>query len=190
MTPPLGVPVDAGGLPRALVARPQWVCWRYEERDGNWTKVPYNASTSLRASSTNPATWASCAEAVAAYQQGTYAGVGFVFSPSDPYTGIDLDKCRDPDSDTVAPWAREIITTMESYTEITPSATGVHILVEGTLPVGGRKKTTVEVYDRGRFFTMTGVRLPDTPPTIEPRQATLTDLLARVFGPPARPTGA
>jgi putative DNA primase/helicase len=58
----------------------QWVCWRLEERDGKPSKIPYSPLTGKRASSTNPATWASYSEAVAAYKEGDYDGIGFVFT--------------------------------------------------------------------------------------------------------------
>ncbi len=73
---------------KELQARPQWVCWRKEQREGKPTKVPYSATTGKRAESNNPATWASYAQAVQARQAGLYHGVGYVFHRD--YTGIVL----------------------------------------------------------------------------------------------------
>jgi putative DNA primase/helicase len=67
-------------------------------------------------------------------------GIGYVFSAEDPYTGIDLDKCRDPETGTIEEWAQEIIISLRSYTEISPSGRGVHIIVRGKLPPEGRRK--------------------------------------------------
>jgi putative DNA primase/helicase len=155
-------------IPEPLTERPQWVCWRYEERDGKMTKVPYT-DTGWRASTTDLLTWTTCAMALAAYERGHYDGIGFVFSSADPFVGIDLDDCRDPDSGDIAPWAQKIIDRVqEGYIEISPSGTGVHIIVEGTVRDGrtrkevhekGKRVGRVEMYGRAKFFTITGVLL-------------------------------
>ena len=97
-------------IPEQLSERPQWVCWRLEEREGKTTKVPYVPGTDRWASSTDLMTWATFSEASAAYEAGNplaYHGIGFVFSSADPFVGIDLDDCRDPDSGKISPWAQE-----------------------------------------------------------------------------------
>jgi putative DNA primase/helicase len=155
-------------IPEELTERPQWVLWRYEERGGKMTKIPYT-DTGHRASSTDLMTWTSCAMAVGAYERGDYEGIGFVFSSADPYTGIDLDDCRDPETGEIAPWAQKILgRVQEGYIEVSPSGTGVHIIVEGTVRGGGMRKKVrvneqvvgeIEIYSRGRFFTITGQTL-------------------------------
>jgi archaellum biogenesis ATPase FlaH len=89
----------------------------------------------------------------------------------DPYTGIDLDHCRKPETGEIKPWARRIIAVLNSYTEVSPSETGVHIFVQGRLPGKGQKRDCIEMYDQARFFTVTGDHLPGTPTTVEDRQA-------------------
>jgi putative DNA primase/helicase len=146
-------------IPKQLTERPQWVCWRLETRDGKQTKVPYIAGTNGRASSTDLMTWSSFEYALAAYEAGEppYDGIGFVFCSADPFVGIDLDKCRDAESGEVAPWAQSIIDRVqEGYVEASPSGTGVHIIIEGSVRGGGMRKGRVEMYGRGRFFTITG----------------------------------
>jgi primase-polymerase (primpol)-like protein len=156
-------------IPDQLTERPQWVCWRLEERKGEPTKVPYTPGTRSRASSTDLMTWRTFEEALEAYETSepiAYDGIGFVFCSADPFVGIDLDKCRDPESGQVAPWAQSIITRVrEGYVEASPSGTGVHIIVEGTARGGrARKKVRlegeavgeIEMYGQGRFFTITG----------------------------------
>jgi putative DNA primase/helicase len=145
------LPVKAGNIPGELKARPQWVLWRAvgEKPD----KVPYSARTGRRASSTDLLTWGTFQEALEAYKNGEYAGLGFVFSSADPYTGIDLDDCVDEDGE-IALWALEIARYLESYTEISATGTGLHIIVRGEIP--NRRKGDVEVYSSKRFFTMTG----------------------------------
>src|SRR5918995_6188544 len=86
-------------IPEPLTERPQWVCWRLEERKGEMTKVPYTPGTLRRASSTDLMTWRTFSEALEAYQcsEPPYDGIGYVFCSADPFVGIDLDKCRDPE---------------------------------------------------------------------------------------------
>jgi primase-polymerase (primpol)-like protein len=98
---------------------------------------------------------------MAAYEIGEpFAGIGFVLTPDDPFAGIDLDHCRDPETGEIEPWASEIVDRFQSYTEISPSGAGIRIFIRGTLPAGkGRHRGRVEVYDRGRFLTVTGQRL-------------------------------
>jgi primase-polymerase (primpol)-like protein len=87
-----------------------------------------------------------------------YDGVGFVFCSADPLTGIDLDGCRDPESGEISPWADKIIAdASEGYVEVSPSGTGVHIIVEGRVRDGGIRRGAIEMYSRDRFFTITGV---------------------------------
>src|SRR5215213_3160002 len=155
-------------IPEELTERPQWVCWRREIRDGKPTKVPYTPGRERRASSTDLLTWRTFEEALAAYEAGEppYDGIGFVFSSADPFVGIDLDDCRDPKSREVAEWAQKIIDHVRSgYVEASPSGTGIHIIVRGTVRDGrARKKVRlegevigeIEMYGRGRFFTVTG----------------------------------
>ena len=89
-----------------------------------------------------------------------YDGIGFVFSSADPFVGIDLDRCRDPEDGEITGWAQKIISRVqEGYVEASPSGTGVHIIVQGAVRDGGMRKGKVEMYSRERFFTITGVLL-------------------------------
>ena len=143
--------VRVESIPEELRVRPQWVMGRAvgEKPD----KVPYSARTGRKASSTDLLTWSNFEQAVEAYENGDYAGVGFVFSSGDPYTGIDLDGCVDENGQ-IAPWALEIIQHFDSYTEVSVSGTGLHVIVKGDVP--NRRNGDVEVYSSKRFFTVTG----------------------------------
>ena len=85
----------------------QWINWRHEERDSKVTKVPICPHTGELAAVDRPETWGTYEEAVRASKEHGHDGVGFVFTEEDPYGGIDLDKCRDPDSGEIQDWARE-----------------------------------------------------------------------------------
>ena len=141
----------------------QWLVWRSEGRDGKPTKIPYSPLTGARASSTDPETWTGYQEAVNVCKERGYGGIGFVFTAEDDLCGVDLDGCLDPETGEIEPWAWEIIEELDSYTEISPSGTGVHVLVRGKLPEGRNRKGRFEAYDRGRYFTVTGKHLAGTP---------------------------
>lgn len=176
-------------MPDELKALRQWVVWRAEPRPGKGkpAKVPYQPRTGHRARTDVPATWGTYAQALARYQQGGWDGLGFVFTAGDPYCSIDLDECRDPETGHIASWAGHINHTLDSYTELSPSGRGLHILVKATLPGHvGRKQGAVEIYDAGRYFAVTGQRLAEMPATIEERQAQVEALYATLA--PAEPT--
>ena len=160
----------------------QWLCWRSEERDSKPTKIPYSPITGERASSTSPETWASYEEAVRAWKEVGYSGIGFVFTLEDDLCGVDLDGCLDPVTGEIEPWAWTIIEELDSYTEVSPSGTGIHIIVRAALPEDRNRKGRFEAYDRGRYFTVTGKHRAGTPQTIESRQEGLQSVVRRVFG--------
>jgi putative DNA primase/helicase len=182
---------DLTRIPAELKAYPQWVLWRgvdkVEKKTGEikLNKVPYNPHALTKASSTDVQTWGSFAQAVTALPNALQSweqddpqayrggGLGYVFAPDDPFCGIDLDHCRHPKTGALEPWAQQILDTLASYTEITPSGTGLHIITVGTVPAGGNRHGRLELYNTGRFFTMTGWHLPQTPPTPAPRQSQL-----------------
>lgn len=163
-------------IPQALIERNQWVAWRSKKKEnGKTTKMPIDPHTGLAAKTNDSSTWGSFDQAVDCYKKNNLAGIGFVFSSDDPYVGIDLDDCFDPSTKTLHPWAKEVVRTFDSYTEITPSGKGVHILVKGVLPGSGKKVGDREIYDRSRFFTVTGNIMDRSRQTIEQRQQAVTD---------------
>ncbi len=158
---PIKTPV-VDNIPGQLIERTQWVCWKLEKREGRLTKVPYMPGTKRRASTTDLLTWTTFSEALAAYESGepAYHGIGFCFCSADPFVGIDLDDCRNPQTGEVEPWAQKIIETFadEGYVEASPSGTGVHIIVNGVLREGARRGR-IEVYGQDRFFTISGEKI-------------------------------
>ena len=161
-------------IPETLRERDQWVCWREEERDGKPTKIPVTPGAGGFASATESETWASF-EAALDYTETEYAdGVGFVFTDDNPIVGVDLDDCRDPETDDVDDAALDIIARLDSYTEVSPSSTGYHVLATGILPDGRNRHRSVELYDTARFFTVTGDHVDRTPTRVARRQDALT----------------
>lgn len=136
-------------IPAELTSLDQWVCTR------NDSKVPMNALMNEAASSTNPDTWASFAEATESVDAGHYDHIGFVFNDNG-IIGIDIDAGFDEEG-FLSVLAADIIGKCKSYTEKSKSGRGFHILLKGTLPFKGKNNLRgVEIYKSARFFIMTG----------------------------------
>ncbi len=160
----------------------QFVTWRYEQRGERRTKVLYDPRSSKRADSTDGSTWCSFDTALAMFlHTDWYDGLGFVFSADDPFFGVDLDHCVTDGRLTAR--ATEIVCELDSYTELSPSLTGVHIIARGRLPLGRRRTGGIEMYDAGRFFTITGQRLDLCSNAVEARQLEIETLHRTVFPP-------
>ena len=135
-----------------------WVAWA-DEGGRKVPKSPHGGN----ARSNDPSTWGTYAEAEAVRARNGYSGVGLMLT--DGYTGIDLDGVVEDGK--IADWAQEIVDELGSYAEISPSGTGLHILgwsdVERTGPIGRNNRSGVEVYNHGRYFTVTGNVVRDAP---------------------------
>lgn len=143
-------------IPAELRTYKSWVLWKLVDRGSEKpTKVPFNPVTGLAANPVDPVTWGSFAEAVSAYanRPDYWNGIGFVLSDLDPYSFIDLDDCKG-DVNLIKTQER-IFKEFDSYSEISPSGSGLHIIVKGKVPRGARR-SAVEVYSSERYMTMTG----------------------------------
>lgn len=181
-------------VPACLRQRAQWVAWTYVLRDGQKTKCPVSPTKGGKASSVNPATWGSFEQAVAACQKcSDLVGVGFVFTPDDPYAGVDLDDCIAAGGQ-IKPWALAFLQQLDSYSELSPSGTGVKVFVQAQKTGSKCRKPyadgQVEMYDHGRFFTVTGARLPEYATDVLPRQAAFDAVYAAVIGAEPQPQAA
>jgi putative DNA primase/helicase len=169
------IPVQADAIPNELKAIPRWVCWKYEKKDGTWRKPPINCRTGKKADVTDSASWATFDQALAYYRKHRLAGIGFVLN-GDGYCGVDLDDCRDPETGQLEDWAEKILIELDSYSEISPSGTGVKVFVRSFLPETSRRAGKIEVYAGQRYFTVTGHRLPNATSLVQPRQFALLQL--------------
>lgn len=129
-------------IPSELKKLKQWVCWCGD-------KLPKNPYTGGNAQSNNKDTWGTFEDAVNAISKYHFDGVGFMFASG--YFGVDLDHCLDNQD-----FIDEFVETLQSYTEISRSGQGIHIICKGTLPDGARRRGNVEMYCSGRYFIMTG----------------------------------
>ncbi|HEX5424042.1 MAG TPA: hypothetical protein VF283_18220 [Bryobacteraceae bacterium] len=167
-------------VPAELLDYRQWVLWRRVEVNGRATKIPISPWSGKAAACDKPQTWSTYRHVLYALRRFPCHGIGFVFTDADPFCGIDLDQCRAANG-AIAPEALDLIKRLESYTELSPSGTGAHILVKAKLPGKGRRSGKIEMYDSGRYFTITGKHLIGTLVTIQSRQTVLEQLADELF---------
>lgn len=164
-------------LPAELRALRQWACWRRIQRgDGKFAKPPFQVN-GQPAKTTDPSTWNTFEECFAASHG--FDGIGFMFSAANVLVGVDLDHVRDTETGVTEEWAREVIRELNSYTELSQSGTGWHIIVRGQLNGNGNRRCRMEMYSASRFFVVTGKHAAGTPDTIETRD--VSDLQRRML---------
>ena len=173
-------------IPTSLRSTPQWVAWRYITRDGKQTKAPVSPHDGSLADSTSENTWGSFDQAVdACRKDSSLAGIGFVFTADDPYCGVDLDDSIDADGN-IKPWAVDLLAKLDSYAEISPSGRGLKVFIKANKRGKRCRKAYhdggIEIYDRDRFFTVTGDRIQVYPSYINLRQQSLDLVYASIFG--------
>lgn len=136
-------------IPIELKELNRWVLYRlyWDEKRGKYDKKPFNARTGGMAQSNNPNTW--CDYETALQVVDLYDGLGFMLGEG--IFGVDIDSVEIHE-----PIVKEVLTTLNSYSEISPSGNGIHVICLGSKPVGACRKANFECYDQGRFFTVTG----------------------------------
>lgn len=194
----MGINFDA--IPTGLKDLDQWVVWQYQPDKDNpqkLRKLPISPSTGHAAKSNDASTWASYNDAVGVFMAsaGKYSGVGFMFTNDDPFCGIDLDDCIDQ-AGNIAPAAMRLVELCNSYTEISPSKTGLKIFGVGSIakaykpsavqPWGG----AIEVYSTGRYFTLTGQHVATSPTTLGDIQTALDAIVPAAQPAAPRPAVA
>lgn len=154
-------------IPADLQELQQWVLWRYVWKEdkstgrAEWAKLPLQAN-GQPAKSNDPATWSTFKNALSAWEsaKSTFDGLGFMFTPESGIVGVDVDNCVEQTEDGECKISRiggRVIELLDSYTELSPSGTGIHVIVRAEFADALKdSKTGVEVYNRGRYFTVTG----------------------------------
>jgi predicted P-loop ATPase len=167
-----------------LETLPRWVAWKPESWKGRSTKVPYSPITGKPAASDNPADWSDCETAAIAAEKMDAAGLGLILGDHEGLAigGVDLDTCRDPETSIIEPWAVSVIERLGSYTEVSPSGSGVKVFFayDGeALPSlqqamgtstgkqfkrgSGEHPPSIELYLARRYFAVTRQTLPELP---------------------------
>jgi len=186
-------PIDLSSVPRhdllsGLKELPQWICWYSKiDSDGKLRKKPYPHDDSCTlykpgiAKYSSRDNWLSYTKAREVQSKADIPlGIGFVLTERDELAVLDIDDCVDPESGEVCEEVLTFIKKSESYTEISPSGTGLHIIVKGHIPRQGWSNQPdgfkLEVYDKF-FITVTMKHLDDTPTSVKPAQ----DFLRWIF---------
>ena len=142
-------------IPAEMRALRRWCFYRVEppKKPGlKPPKVPYQANR-IHASSTNPDTWVEFAR-VENVPKG-FEGINFAFRAGDGLFCIDLDHARDAETSEAKPWAQAIISRVDTYTEISASGTGYHLIGRGEVPKN-YKCGDIEIYADKKFISVTG----------------------------------
>lgn len=155
-------------VPQELKILKRWVCFKVEgTNDGKTTKRPYNALNGKLAKVNDELTWCTFNIALMGCEKYNCDGIGFILGNG--IFGIDLDNHVDENGvppmteEEFAILTKEFVDTLDSYSEVSQSGLGVHIICQGKLPKGSRRKGSVEMYDNGRFFAFTGNAINNVP---------------------------
>ena len=181
-------PPDLDMIPDYVKALPHWVLWRFDWNVSTeqWAKVPYSPKTLSFARSNDKQTWIDFDSLREVYidNQVAFDGVGFVFTGDDDLCGVDFDNCVvDTGSDfEVSEKVLAWVGLLDSYTELSVTGTGLHVILRGVIG-GGRKdnKTNVEIYDRVRYFAFSGRSWHENPRLINWRQSQLDNFKSLIF---------
>lgn len=159
-----------------------WVAWQTEAKSGSPkpSKIPYSPHGGA-AKSNDASTWGTLNEAqckaLSLPKPHGLGGVGIMLTQIHGdlrLGGIDLDSCYDANTGVVTPWAERVIGRFASYTEISPSQTGLKTFFlygafeaeQHNVPRSkvfsqghGNHPPAIEFYLRDRYFTVTGQQL-------------------------------
>lgn len=154
-------------VPKELKILKRWICFKVEGmEDGRVTKRPYNPISGNFAKVNDRLTWGTFDIALSGCAKYNCDGLGFILGEG--IFGIDLDNHPDKDGNKLSDeefksFAKIFIDKLDSYTEYSQSGEGIHIICQGELPKGGRRRGCVEMYDSGRFFAFTGNTIRNIP---------------------------
>ena len=142
-------------IPESLKKLNQWVCYKlvYNEKRSKHDKIPKNPHNGYNAKSNDRATWSDYETAVKAVKLYNFDGIGIELE--DEIFCVDLDNVIDENGN-LTEEAKDIVKTLDSYTEYSPSKKGLHIICKGKISCTGKRKRNIEMYSSKRFFTVTG----------------------------------
>ena len=171
MTDTTKLPLDQlkENIPHDMIQEDRWIIWKAESRSGKITKIPYQIDGATCSKSNDPETWSSYNEAISALKTLRDRGFELGFMLGDGFAGVDFDLAVVGDG--VKVWAKDLYDQIKhfSYVEFSPSGTGFKATFKGQKPEGtkgskksfGEGKEGIEVYDKGRFWAITGESISD-----------------------------
>lgn len=186
---PAVTPPRWDAIPPELKAASRWILWQAKPKPNSLKldKIPIDPRTGRVASAHDKSIWLTFEQVRLDFEQTTKAdGIGFVLG--DGCAGVDLDDCCAP-NEPLSKRAQGIISRLATYTETSPSGRGVKAFLKGKKPGPRCDLDDVEIYDSGRFFTVTGRHVEGTPRRVEERQAELEALYHSTFGSAADRSG-
>ena len=167
-------------IPEALKQRNQWIGWKAKPKgNGKIDKLPVDPRTGKVSDANDPSIHCSFEEALDGVKLFELAGPGFVFTEEDPFSGVDLDDCVI--NQELQAEQRRTVQKLNSYTEFSPTETGVKTFLEGTLPGPNKNTDPIEMYSNSRFFTVPGNILNGNSALVEPRQRELEEVYFQHF---------
>jgi primase-polymerase (primpol)-like protein len=174
---PHALPVQVENVPEELKAVPRWIGWQYDLRGHKWDKLPIAIPSERPADIREPWTWSTFEDALHYARRCFLGGIGFVFAKEDDFCGVDIADCRDPARGDLLPFAEELLRRLDSYSEVSPSGSGVKVFLKGKprehwcQGAGG-----ITVYSWLHYFTVTGAHVTGTPTTVMDRRAAVLKL--------------
>ena len=178
--------INPDSIPLELKIHNQWILFKFASVDGKLKKFPCNVRGQMKGWNL-PKNQSSFELVHRTFTNNhEYSGIGFVVTENDPYICIDFDHVYNPNTGEWNQQALEEITKLNSYTEFSPSGTGVHVFVKSKMVKTGRRKdqpdgTGREMYSALHYMTVTGNHIPGTPPEINEAQETIDDFYEKWF---------
>ena len=181
-----------GFFPDSMVERDQWMCWFYADKDEREDKIPACwHKPGDKSDYTDRENWTNFNDVLWHLEdKERYRGITYVLDKDDPFVVFDGDDVRDPETGEVHPGFKELTVRAGSYTDISTSGEGAHVIVRGELPeqyqgesitihapdIQGFESAKIEIFDSGRHIVMTGDHVSGTPMTIEDGQEEIDHL--------------
>jgi hypothetical protein len=171
-------------FPEELKAKPNWVVWE------KGTKLPINPKTLGNAKANLPSTWTSLDVAKQALVKSPEKLGGVGFNPARNVLVLDFD-----DAGPGGKLPEETLKALKdagTYTEFSPSGNGLRVLFRPTegmeyLNIGKTKISFMglpwaEVWNAGKYFTLTGNLVAPELNEIQPSNGFVSELLAHING--------
>jgi len=153
-------------LPTEIQTLQRWLCW---QNDGD-EKRAIAPNSGEQAESLTDAT--SLNEAQHCFETDEYDGIAHILNKELVAIRL-LDAVEGPSHNpNIDNWAEEVIRSIDSYTEVSPSGDDVLLLAEGELPEDAIDTEEVEVASVGDIIPITGQAL-DSAPAVQHRQEEL-----------------